>query len=293
MKLSTLLFATSASATSLLLPLYSSPGDDGSAWASVQTALSGNSNINATIVINVSNGPGGSDGPDAGWIAGGSALASLPNVKLAGYVHCSRCQRPAEEVKADVAAWAAWREHGVDVAGIFVDEAPNDGSCADYMRDLTEHARGLPSLGGNDAAVVYNPGFPAAPHSLDAYYALDPTYISALETCFAAESNGEDLCDGAYEVYDAAGYGSTVDATLEDWVGVEHYARTAVLVHGFHGSNGMYEADDGATLVGALGALVDRGMGAAVFTTNHWLTPDALPADIVAVADSLDMAHSL
>ncbi|KAK7745650.1 hypothetical protein SLS62_009691 [Diatrype stigma] len=278
--------ASAVAATGLFLPLYNAPGTNGAGWTSVQAALASSPNVSATIVINVANGPG-TGGPTADWIAGGQALAALPNVDLIGYVHSVRCTRALAEVEADVQAWADWKGQGVGISGIFVDEAPNDGSCAeDYMALLTAFVRQTAGLD----VVVYNPGFPATPRALDAYYALQPTFIAALETCFATATNGQDLCDGAYTVYDQGGYGTTIDSTLRDWVGEENYARTAVLVHGFHDSNGLYAADD-ATLSGLLGAVVERNIGAAVFTTNHWITPDAEPADIGTVVAALAAAN--
>ena len=277
--------ASIAAATDLVFPLYTHPGTGGSNWASVRTALSSNPNLASTIVINVENGPG-SGGPDDDWTAGAKSLADLPNVSLIGYVHSTLCQRPAAEVQADIQAWAAWRDQGVNINGIFIDEAPADGNCVDYMEGLTTYTRNTAGL----EVLVYNPGFPSTPHSLDAYYALNPNYISALETCFTTTTNGDDLCDGPYTVYDQGGYGTTIDSTLRDWVGEEHYAKTAILIHGFHGTNGMYEAND-ETLRGMLDAVVDRGIGGAIFTTNHWITPDAEPADIGTVASALAAAN--
>lgn len=283
MHLHLLLLAAAAVATDLLLPLYSHPGVNGAAWSSVQQALRGTPNLDATVIINVEHGPGAPFTPADrnNWIAGGRGLGDLPNVSLVGYVHVSRCRRALDQVKADVTSWASWRRnHRINVDGIFVDEAPNDGSCLDYMTQLTNHIRrtaGLP-------VVVLNPGFPATPRALDTYYKnLRPNLISALETCFSATSNGEDLCTGAYTIYDEHGYGTTIDNTLQPWVGVENYASTAILVHGFHGTNGRYQANR-ETLSRAMGAMADRNIGAAVFATNHWITPDAGPADIGTVA---------
>lgn len=277
--------ATAAAATDLFLPLYNAPGTNGADWSSVQTALSSTPALSATIVINVDNGPG-SGAASADWIAGGQSLASLANVDLIGYVHSVRCTRALADVEADVQAWADWRDQNVAINGIFIDEAPNDGSCVDYMRDLTAYIRDTAGLD----VVVYNPGFPATIGALDAYYALNPTFISSLETCFATTTNGQDLCDGPYTVYDQGGYGTTIDSTLRDWVGVENYAKTAILIHGYHDTNGLYTAND-ETLTGLLGAVVERDIGAAVFTTNHWITPSAEPADIGTVVSLLAAAN--
>ena len=285
------LLAGTASATRLLLPLYNDPGTDGQSWSSVQSALSEKSDVEGTIVINVDNGPGDPFSSPAGdnWKAGAGGLGELPNVSLIGYVHVTRCNRPLEEVKEDVTEWASWNtEQGINIDGIFVDEAPNESGCEEYLEELTSHIRYTAGL----STVVYNAGFPATPHALDAYYDLEPTFISALETCFATESNGEDLCDGTYTVYDAEGYGTTIDSTLREWVGVENYDRTAILVHGFHSTNGLLEAND-ETLLGLLEAVAGRKVGAAVFTTNHWVTPDEATADIGTMVELLGEANSV
>ncbi|KAI0134696.1 Spherulation-specific family 4-domain-containing protein [Xylariales sp. AK1849] len=285
--------SATAAATDLLLPLYNAPGTSGSAWAPVQSALAAHPDLQANIVINVNSGPGNpfSTSEGADWVAGGQALGGLPNVALLGYVPVDRTNRALADAEADAATWASWiSEQGVPISGIFVDEAPNSDcdTCVTYMQELTTYVRETAAL----PVVVYNPGFPATVHALGKYYALGPNYVAALETCFAEASNGDDLCTpaGSYEIYDHNGYGTTIDSTLLDWVGTEYYGKMAVLIHGFHDTNGLYNATDDV-LSNELLAIVERGIGAAVFTTNHWITPDKLPADIGTVAGLLDAAN--
>lgn len=294
---SLLLTATAATATQLLLPLYNHPGPAASSWSSVRSALSSTPSLDATVIINVDHGPGTIFSGNASaseiddWVNGGKGLADLPNVSLVGYVHITRCERPIEEVKADIDTWARWRDRqNISISGIFVDEAPNDGAtCLCYLSRLNRHIRENAGL----EAVLWNPGFPTTPGALDRYYShLEPTFVAALETCWTTTSNSEDLCDGNYTVYDAQGYGTTVDATLREWVGEENYPRTAILIHGFHGSNGLHEASS-ESLLGAVEAVVERDIGAAAFTTNHWITPDAAPADIQTFATVLDEANNM
>nr|GAT51750.1 predicted protein [Mycena chlorophos] len=285
---------TIVSATDLLLPLYTDPGSSGANWATVQSSLANNPSLAARVVINVDNGPGnpfakGGDG--ANWVAGASALADLPNVSVLGYVHTTQATRAYTEVIADVNSWASWvTSHGVALDGIFLDEAPASvcSSCVTYMRNLTTYIRDTAEL----PFVVYNPGFPATVGALDDYYAIGPDLINALETCFAETSDGEDLCTpaGSYTIYDEDGYGTTIDSTLESWVGTQYYSQTSILIHGFHGTNGLYSATS-ATLSSELQAIVERGIGAAVFTTDQWITPDVGPADITTVADLLNEAN--
>lgn len=298
MRLYYLLLAATATATQLLLPVYNRPGPSASDWAPVHAALASTPNLQATLILNVDHGPGAIFVPNGSawkqaeeWIAGGRLLSALPNVSLVGYVYINRCKRPIEQVIADINTWANWRnKQGIAISGIFVDEAPNDGAdCACYLARVNTHIRRNAGL----ETVVWNPGFPATPGSLEPYYSnLDPTFVVALETCWATTSNGEDLCDGSYTVYDAGGYGTTIDATLKEWIGEVNYPETAILIHGFHGSNGMYEANS-ESLLGAVQAVVGKKIGAAAFTTNHWITPDAAPADIRTFATVLDVAHDL
>lgn len=282
--------ASTVTATDLLLPLYNAPGTAGADWASVSSALTAHPNLPAKIVINVDSGPG-TGAPSADWIAGGQSLADLSNVALLGYVPINRSDRALADAEADVAAWASWTEsYGVAIKGIFVDEAPNTecDTCVEYVQSLISYIRDTAGLD----VVVLNPGFPSTVGALDGYYALGPDFVVALETCFAVTSNGEDLCTpaGSYEIYDSAGYGTTIDNTLAAWVGTEYYAETAILIHGFHDTNGLYDATTDV-LSSELSAVKQRGIGAAVFTTNHWITPDAAPADIATVVAALDAVN--
>jgi hypothetical protein len=281
-----------AAATQLLLPLYNEPGTGGSAWEPVRAALVAHPNVNAMVIINVNSGPGSPFGTDQGadWITAGQALGGLPNVSLLGYVPVGLATRPLKDAEKDVATWASWvSQQDVPIDGIFVDEAPAsvNTTAVAYMKSLTTyiHKKGL-------GIVVYNAGFPATVNSLDKYFDLNPDYIVGLETCFATKSNGDDLCtpEGSYTVYDANGYGATIKDTLVQWVGTGHFGSTAVLVHGFHDTNGLYQADN-ATLSQELKAVVQSGVGAVVFTTNHWLTPAQGPADIGTVVSLLDAAN--
>lgn len=290
LSLLSLLGATTVQAVELILPLYNHPLPNGAGWSPVQQALARTPWLDATVIINVDHGPGNPfvTAERDHWITGGRGLGDLPNVSLLGYVPVARCLRPIADVQRDVATWLSWqRTYDINISGIFLDEAPNDGGCLSYMRQVTNYIRrtsGLP-------VVVLNPGFPATPHALDVYYDnLDPTFMTAIETCFSPISNGQDLCVGSYTVYDQQGYGTTIDNTLGVWVGQDHYWNTAILVHGFHGTNGLFTANVD-TLRKAMEAIVARDVGAAVFTTNHWITPDAAPADISTLATVMDNAN--
>jgi hypothetical protein len=302
------LAATAATATDLLLPLYQFPANNGGAWDPVVTALTANPTLNAKIIINPNNGPGGpSQGlEDPQYVAGSQALAALPNVQLIGYVHTStdfgltRCNRPWAEITADIRKWSTWVDAGIAIRGIFVDEAPNNDAndCVAYMQNLTTLIRDDPALQfGAQPVVVFNPG---GTGDLQVYYDMQPDLIVALETCFTVPEHGEadydDGCPavGVYERYDHGGVGSSIDTVLFPSVGEVNAARTAVLVHGFHHFNGP-EANLTATeavLEQLIQGVVDRGIGATFFNTAGYHSFSDGPATIGKVADVLNAANS-
>jgi hypothetical protein len=303
------LAATAATATDLLLPLYQFPANNGGAWDPVVAALTANPALNAKIIINPNNGPGGPNQglEDPQYVAGSQALAALPNVQLIGYVHTStdfgltRCNRPWGEITADIRKWSTWVDAGVAIGGIFIDEAPNSAAndCVAYMQNLTTLIRDDPALRfGARPVVVFNPGGTGA---LQVYYDMQPDLIVALETCFTVPEQAErvaydDQCPetGGYERYDHGGVGSTIDTVLFPNVGAANAAGTAVLVHGFHHFNGP-EANLTATeaVLGQLiQGVVNREIGATFFNTAGYHTFTDGPASIGKVADVLNAANS-
>ena len=105
-----ILFAATTSATSLLLPLYQYPANNGGAWSPITDALAANPSVNFKIIINPNNGPG--SGPSQGindpqYVSGTKVLAAHANAQLIGYVHTSpdggstRCAVPVSQRKKD------------------------------------------------------------------------------------------------------------------------------------------------------------------------------------------------
>lgn len=129
----------------LLLPLYCHPGNDPLVWDTAAGL-----GQNATVVVNIDNGPGVRR--DAGYAATTNRLAAA-GVTLLGYVDLARATRPLAAVLADVRRWIAY-----PVGGVFLDRAPADvldaGPVALAIR--TARRAGLPE-------VVVNPGSPAHP----------------------------------------------------------------------------------------------------------------------------------
>lgn len=160
-----LLSTSTALATKLLLPLYVYPSFEGW-WDNVYTAIGNNPDVEFQIIINPSNGPGGSTpGYNSDWISGVAQLNAFPNVHTFGYVYTSYNARAETDVDQDTADWALWNTYGganISVNGIFFDEAPNwtggqgAGDVA-YMTSITRYAES--QFAGQSAfQVIYNTG---------------------------------------------------------------------------------------------------------------------------------------
>ncbi|KAK3385887.1 Spherulation-specific family 4-domain-containing protein [Podospora didyma] len=301
----TALIATAA-ATDLLIPLYQYPLNNGAVWKPIEDAMTANPSLIHKIVINPDNGPGGKGfGIEDGWYKNGALnIATHKNAQLLGYVHTStdggvtRCNAPLAEVKANITRWSDWVAQGVAVKGIFIDEAPADSKndCVAYMRELTDFIRNDDTLGfAKPRLVIFNPGGTGA---LQPYYDLKPTLILALETCFTSAPRGSyDGCFGdgsGYERYDHEGIGSSIDKVLFPNIGKQNAASTAVMVHGFHGSNGPsagLEATE-AVLSSMIQAAVSRKIGALFFNTAWYNQFSDGPADIGTVARLLNAANA-
>jgi hypothetical protein len=290
-------------ATDLLVPLYPPP----SAWGPVATAVANNPTLTAKIIINPSNGPSVFP-PSSDFQTGASTLSSNANVQLIGYVHTSndlgvtRCQRPVDDVKADIRTWSQWNTlSGVSIHGIFIDEAPIDGSnnCTAYMQDLTNFIKNDASLlFTSPRIVVFNPGSPGI-GGLGQFYTQSPPpdLIVALETCFTVPASviAGDGCPaaGGYERYDNEGYGGSIDTYLAGNVGVANYPRTAIIVHGFHDTNGPQAnlVANASTLLQEILTVRQKNIGAAFFNTMEYMTFNTGPADIGTVAADLAAAN--
>ncbi|KAI1343770.1 Spherulation-specific family 4-domain-containing protein [Xylariaceae sp. FL0016] len=287
-------------ATDLLVPLYPPPSE----WGPVETAVKNNPSVTAKIIINPSNGPTASPSDD--FRAGTQALSSNANAQLIGYVHTGvvtngvvvPCERPVDDVKADIRTWSSWVTNEIIIHGIFIDEAPVDASnnCTAYMQDLTAFIKGDPSLKfASPRIVVFNPGQPGV-GGLKAYYAQDPApdLIVALENCFTTpdkalgfDTTGDDCPPtGGYAIYDKDGYGSSIDTYLSVDVGVDNYPKTAIIVHGFHDTNGNITASS-ATLLEEIRTVKQKGIGAVFFNTFAYFQFGTPPADIGSVAADL------
>ncbi|KAK4676641.1 hypothetical protein QC764_402219 [Podospora pseudoanserina] len=141
----------------ILLPLYIYPSPD--AWTPLLLAANRHPTLQFLVVVNPSNGPGEGDRPDENYVRVLQQLRDVENVKLVGYVYCSYGKREQGEMRRDVERYKVWgcekRGCGVDIKGIFFDEAPADGGHVGYMAEAAGEVR---SALGEEAVVVYNPG---------------------------------------------------------------------------------------------------------------------------------------
>ncbi|KAK0623960.1 Spherulation-specific family 4-domain-containing protein [Immersiella caudata] len=302
------IFATAATATDLLIPLYLFPANNGQAWTPIEQALTSNPTLTTKIIINPNNGPGKTPNEGLGdpqYVAGTKALGSHRNAQMVGYVHTStdggatRCNRPYSELEADIRTWSTWVSQDIPIQGIFIDEAPvnTNNNCVEYMRNLTDLIRNDPDILFPQRLVIFNPG---GTGTLQPFYDLNPTYIVALETCFVVpeKAGGEyDQCDPAFpswERYDHEGYGSSLDRVVFPNIGRDNAGRTAVLVHGFHDYNGEtanFTASE-EVLGNMIRGVVQRGVGATFFNTRGYHAFEDGPASIGVVARLLSEANA-
>lgn len=106
--------AVSASATSIIFPLYVYPGSDASAWAPVTKAAAAFPNVKWQVIINPNTGPGTTTAnpyPNDDWISGITALNKLSNVKMLGYVDTLWGVRSMSDVTSDIDRYAAWEKY--------------------------------------------------------------------------------------------------------------------------------------------------------------------------------------
>lgn len=161
MKLSATLIATisalaTASATSVLLPLYVYPSLSTNAWGPVYDAASSNPDVDFYIVVNPDSGPGGAQYPNSDYVTSLARLNSFSNVYTLGYVHTGYTSQPAGTVASNITKYAGWSQHtpeNITVKGIFFDEVDTKASSLQYYSDLSTTAyQQVPG------SVVLNPG---------------------------------------------------------------------------------------------------------------------------------------
>lgn len=157
----TSLFVLPSYSLYILLPLYIYP-EDGS-WAPLINAVTAHPAVDFQIIINPDSGPGASQYPDPGYIAGIAQLNQFPNTQLLGYVHTSYAARPYADVTADINVYAGWANYtaaDISLGGIFFDEvtASTNRVQKQYMKNISSYARSQIGNYPFNNIIVFNPG---------------------------------------------------------------------------------------------------------------------------------------
>lgn len=159
-------FLLPAEATKLILPLYVYPSWQGW-WNNIYAAIAANPDLEFQVIVNPSNGPGGSTpGYNSDYISGVARLNSYPNVHTYGYVHTTYGSRSIADVNQDTIDWANWNAYTADnisIHGIFFDEVPNwtgqrGANDVFYMSQLTDYAQSLFGQQVSSFEIIYNVG---------------------------------------------------------------------------------------------------------------------------------------
>lgn len=139
----------------ILIPLYIYPTP--TSWQPLLAAAAQHPELSFKAVINPANGPGPDTLPDTNYITALKALASLANVQVLGYVHCSWGQREQAELERDIVVYAGWAamSPGIRIDGIFIDESPANAELVGYVAAAARFVR---STFPTAVTVVYNPG---------------------------------------------------------------------------------------------------------------------------------------
>ncbi|KAB5546971.1 Spherulation-specific family 4 [Coniochaeta sp. 2T2.1] len=139
----------------IFVPLYIYPTE--TSWQPLLAAAAKHPQLFFKVVVNPKNGPGPEALPDANYVTGLRALASLANVCVLGYIHCSWGERDQAELENDIMVYAGWtvRSPGIRIDGIFIDESPANAALVGYVAATARFVR---KTFANPATVVYNPG---------------------------------------------------------------------------------------------------------------------------------------
>lgn len=193
------------------------------------TAIEDHPDVDFHIILNPSNGPGGSTpGYNSDWVTSVAKLNAYPNVHTFGYVYTSYNARTVADVKADTVDWAGWNGYSganISVNGIFFDEVPNwtgsqGAGDVSYMNSVTDFAKS--QFGGN-FKVIYNPGVkPVHQEYFDLadYTVVFENYASAFDGSDVLEENVPSGKEDKASIllHDFIG-GDLPDEKVEEWLG--------------------------------------------------------------------------
>ncbi len=110
-------------------------------------------NLEFTVIVNPSSGPGASQYPDDYYSAAIQTLNGYPNVKTVGYVRTGYATRNISTVISEVNTYAGWTSKAASLAmhGIFFDESPHEytADAVEYMRSINQVVKNATGLQGD------------------------------------------------------------------------------------------------------------------------------------------------
>jgi hypothetical protein len=105
------------------------------------------------VIVNPQSGPGNDTWwPNEDYVRELPKLNAYPNVRTIGYVRSQYCERPVDDVYADIDAYAERSSTpGLGVNGIFIDETDNHYTedVKQYLDDLDTHIKANDGFGGD------------------------------------------------------------------------------------------------------------------------------------------------
>jgi hypothetical protein len=142
-------------------------------------------NLNFTIIINPSSGPGNSSQPSAQYTHQIQRLNAYPNVRTVGYVRTGYASRNLTTVLQEVGIYSGWAALSPTLAmhGIFFDEVPSEytTSSAEYLATINEAVKNASGLRPDRTVSM----------SLFSYLCFStlsrPQSFLVYETCFEAQ----------------------------------------------------------------------------------------------------------
>jgi len=107
-------------------------------------------NLNFTIIINPSSGPGNGSQPSPQYAHQIQRLNAYPNVRTVGYVRTGYASRNLTTVLQEVGIYSGWAAVSPSLAmhGIFFDEVPSEytTSAAEYLATINAAAKNASGL---------------------------------------------------------------------------------------------------------------------------------------------------
>lgn len=324
------LAATALARTEAMVPLYVYPGNStwtNPDWAAAVAAIKANPSVHFYVVVNPNSGPRNASDPtgynggycsaddDPNYIPHGcnrdwtthlAAVNGLGNAQTLGYVWTRYGRRDADDVRADIAEWAAWdraptwtegETADISIHGLWFDEVGTDpGNQTTYLDLVTyanetfaakssKKAKRSGGGGGGDYSVVLNAG-PVPDAAYEAQLFGMASAVVTKETCYTSDPAAHNATWDCPEPYAPFTWTS-----LTPGDGLPHdrafLPQTVVIVHQFAGPP---EATM-QSLREQVGGVVALGVHSTYFTGGSWHQTTVAPATIGNVGKLLAVAN--